>query len=270
MGMAFKLYNTVKVEACESGLYIENWGEQKIPTGFNNLIYITLVNFYERYGQKPPGVHIMQDDHIPMTRGLGSSAACIAAGLLAANELSGAKLSRDELLQIAAGIEGHPDNVAPAIMGGVIVGAMRGGKLYYNKLNIPQLDELRFCILIPDFHLPTEHARGVLPESYSRADAVYNISRSALLTAALVSSDWSLLRASFEDKIHQPYRSKLIPHMDSIFKDAMAAGALGVYLSGAGPTIVAVTLDELKMNLPGGWTRIYLKPDLNGETVERI
>ncbi|MDR1000881.1 MAG: homoserine kinase [Clostridiales bacterium] len=268
MGMAFCLYNTLQVEEIAQGVKIDNWGDQTIPQDESNLIYVTIKNFYERIGKKLPGLHFVQDDHIPMIRGLGSSAACIVSGLLAANALSGAEMTRDELLQIAAEIEGHPDNAVPAFLGGIAVGAMQNEKLYFAKLNVARLCELKFCVMVPAFTLATERARQVLPEKYTRVDAIFNISRAALLTAALTNGDFDLMKAAFDDKIHQPYRGKLIPCMESIFKEALSHGALGVFLSGAGPTLVAVTLSETRFSLPTGWTQVYLKPDMRGARVE--
>jgi homoserine kinase len=269
MGMAFKLYNTLRIETQESGLLIENWSDQTIPTYSNNLIYATIKDFFNLIGKKLPGLHMIQDDHIPMTRGLGSSAACIVSGLLAANELSGERLSREQLLKIAAETEGHPDNAAPALFGGITVGAMHHGQLYYSRLNVPKLNELHFAVIIPNFYLSTEKARKILPTHYTRADAVYNISRAALLTAALTGGDFELLRAAFGDRIHQPYRRELIPGFKEIFDAAYASGALGVFLSGAGPTIIAVTTSNtIRIPVPDDWILSFLKPDQNGARLE--
>jgi len=274
IGMAFQLYNTLIVKEAENGLLIENKSSQMIPLDRQNLIYVTIENFYKEIGEKMPGLHIIQDDNIPLARGLGSSAACIVSGLIAANELSGSGLSREELLQIATNIDGHPDNVVPAFLGGVAVGAMDNGKLIYHKLNVPKLKELAFAVIIPNFPLPTEHARSVLPKKYSRDDVVFNSSRTALLTAALVDGHFGLLKTAMQDAIHQPYRSKLVPGMDDIFKECLDHGALGVFLSGAGPTIIAVVpceqTNSFQPSLCQGWTMRFIEPDFVGAKKERI
>jgi len=274
IGMAFQLYNTLTVKEAESGLLIESKSSQLIPLDNKNLIYITIENFYKEIGDKMPGLHIIQDDNIPLARGLGSSAACIVSGLMAANELSGSGLSREELLQIATNIDGHPDNVVPAFLGGVAVGVMDSGKLCYHKLEVPRLNELAFAVMIPNFPLPTEHARSILPKKYSRDDVVFNASRSALLTAALTNGNFGLLKTAMQDAIHQPYRSKLVPGMDDIFKECLNQGALGVFLSGAGPTIIAVVSSEQTNSfqpcLPQGWALCFIEPDFDGAKKERI
>ena len=274
VGMSLQLYNTLLIEESDSGLLIENRSDQQIPLDKQNLIYKTIDHFYAEMGKKLPGLHMIQEDNIPLTRGLGSSAACIVTGLIAANELSAAGLARDDLLQMAARLEGHPDNVAPAFLGGVVAGAMDNGKLYSCKLDTPKLRELAFAVIIPDFPLPTEQARMVLPGSYSREDVVYNASRTALLTAALISGRFDLLKTAMQDVIHQPYRSKIIPGMDDIFGECLANGAIGVFLSGAGPTLIAVVNKSgaagFMPRLPSAWKLSFIEPDENGVKIERV
>ena len=274
VGMALRLYNTLSIEESDGGLLIENRSGQQIPLNEENLIYQTIDHFYARMGKKRPGLHMIQRDNIPLTRGLGSSAACIVSGLMAANELSGAGLNREELLQMAARLEGHPDNVAPAFLGGVVAGAMDNGRLYACKLGVPKMNELAFAVIIPDFPLPTELARSVLPDSYSRADVIFNASRTALLTAALTNGRFDLLKTAMQDVLHQPYRSKIIPGMDGIFSECLSCGALGVFLSGAGPTLIALvskgTSSGFQPRLPGGWVLHFIEPDQDGVKIERV
>jgi homoserine kinase len=193
----------------------------------------------------------------------------VVSGLLAANELSGVRLSREEILQMAARIEGHPDNAAPALLGGVVVGAMAKGRLYCSKLNTPHLKRLKFALIVPDFPLPTEEARRILPDSCSREDAVFNASRAALLVAALMQGEFGLLECAADDRLHQPYREKIVPGMAEIFAECRGKGALATFLSGAGPTLIAVAADEnFSPRLPKGWSLRFAQPDESGAQVE--
>ena len=181
---------------------------------------------------------LFRSNDIPMARGLGSSSACIVAGILGANRLLGSPLSTTELINLAAEIEGHPDNTTPAIEGGLFASAIEAGRVY--SVSVPVSEKIRFALFIPPFELKTEKARSVLPETYARADAVYNLSRSALMTASLFSGKLENLRVAVQDKIHQPYRSGLIDHLDSVFRLSYELGSLGTYVSGAGPTIISM------------------------------
>lgn len=239
IGMALTMYNIVYAEEIESGLeIIVQDGNPNIPTDETNLIYRTICYFYENIGEKVPGMRIIQQDSIPHTRGLGSSAACIVAGLHIANAMSKSFFSKEELVQMAAKIEGHPDNTTPAILGGMTVGAMNGQEMKHVKIRVP--DKLHFAVMIPDFTLSTELARKALPTHVTVKDAVYNASRAALLVASMQSGDIDNLDLATEDALHQPYRAKLIPHMNEILDKARSFGAKGAFLSGAGPTLLAI------------------------------
>ena len=243
IGMALNIYNELTVE--EAGRFsIEIARGQALALretpNEENMIYQAMTHFYSQIGKRIPTLRLTQNDEIPMARGLGSSAACIVSGLMAANELSGLRLSRDELALMASRIEGHPDNVVPAILGGMIVGAMDSGEMKYVKVVPPE--DLSFVLCIPDFTVHTSKARGVLPAQYTREDAVFNASRTALFVASMMSGAWDNLRMATQDRIHQPYRSQLIPNMDAIFAEALELDAKGVFLSGAGPTIIAIVV----------------------------
>ena len=239
IGMALTMYNIVYAEKIESGLeIIVQDGNPNIPTDESNLIYKTICYFYDYIGEEVPGIRLIQQDSIPHTRGLGSSAACIVAGLHIANAMSQSFFSKEELVQMAAKIEGHPDNTTPAILGGMTVGAMNGQEMKHVKIRVP--DKLHFAVMIPDFTLSTELARGVLPESVSIHDAIFNASRAALFAASMQSGDIDNLDLATEDCLHQPYRATLIPHMEDILNKARQYGAKGTFLSGAGPTLLAI------------------------------
>lgn len=275
IGVALELYNHLWFEQIDEGveIIVKRKQEIEIPTDKNNLIYKTMVDFFAETGNVMPGVRLIQEDYIPMVRGLGSSAACIVAGLLAANHMSGCHYSRDKLAQIAAKIEGHPDNSNPALFGSMVVGAIDHNEMCHVKLDLPK--ELVFAIMVPNFPVSTEDARKVLPNTYTKADAVFNASRAALLVASIYSGNYQNLTMAMEDRIHQPYRSQLIPDMDRIFKAAKNYGALASYLSGAGSTLMAVLTEknaqtfQYKMQaylkaIPNEWQLTLLKPDTKG------
>lgn len=239
IGMALGMYNIVYAEEIEEGLeIIVQDGNKDIPTDETNLIYKTICAFYKNINQPVPGLRIIQQDSIPHTRGLGSSAACIVAGLHIANALSQSFFSKEELVQMAAQLEGHPDNTTPALLGGMTIGAMNSEDMKYVKVHVAE--NLHFAVMIPDFTLSTELARGVLPETVTLKDAIFNTSRAALLTASMLTGDMDNLELAMQDRLHEPYRAKLIPHMDEILEKAKFYGAKGTFLSGAGPTLLAV------------------------------
>lgn len=239
IGMALTMYNIVYAEQIEEGLeIIIQDGNSGIPTNENNLIYKTICYFYDNIGKEVPGIRMIQQDSIPHTRGLGSSAACIVAGLHIANAMSQSFFSKEELVQMAAQIEGHPDNTTPALLGGMTIGAMNEKDMKYVKIRVP--DNLHFAVMIPDFTLSTELARQALPKHVRLNDAVFNASRAALLAASMLTGDIDNLEIATEDRLHQPYRAHLIPDMNEILDKARAYGAKGTFLSGAGPTLMAV------------------------------
>ncbi|MBQ3567645.1 MAG: homoserine kinase [Anaerotignum sp.] len=212
-----------------------------------------------------------------MVRGLGSSAACIVGGLFAANALAGNICDKDELAQMAAQLEGHPDNSNPAIFGSMVVGAQDKNKMNHVRLELP--DDLIFATMVPDFPVSTHDARSVLPDHYSRGDMVFNASRAALLVASMMTGKYENFDMAMEDCVHQPYRAQLIPGMNEIFAHAKACGAVACYLSGAGSTLMAmVTKDkaegfERKMSeylgtLPHNWELNLLQADMQGVLVE--
>jgi len=237
LGLALTLYNTVWMEEAD-GCVIESVDGSVIPTDESNMIYHTAKGLYERCGHPFRGLHILQENHIPMTRGLGSSSACLVAGLLGANTLMGSPLSKGDLLDVAAQLEGHPDNVAPAMLGGLVTSVIDGGKVH--SVSVPVSDRIRFAMFVPDFELKTSEARAALPDTVSRDDSVYNLSRAALMTASLFSGSLENLRFGVQDRLHQPYRFPMIGGAEQIFYAAYDLGAYAVCISGAGPSILAI------------------------------
>jgi homoserine kinase len=240
LGVALDLYNTYEIEETSAGLDITGCEESYCDE--NNLIYTSMMKCFQVLNYQPRGFKIKINSSIPISRGLGSSAACIIAGVAAANELAGGKLTNAQLLEIANDIEGHPDNVTPALLGGMVIAVQDKGKVYYDKVHLS--DNLRFCALIPDFTLSTKEARAVLPSNLTYGDAIYNISRASLLVTALANGSYDLIKHACEDALHQPYRNKLIPGYDEILQKSKELGCLGVFLSGAGPTIMVLLQKE--------------------------
>ncbi len=237
LGIALTMHNRVWMEESDS-LSISTVDDIVVPTDETNLIYWAAKHLYEICGKTLPGLRIIQENNIPMARGLGSSSACIVAGILGANRMLGSPMSQSDLINLAAQIEGHPDNTSPAISGGLVASAMEGKRVY--SVSVPVSEKISFAVMIPPFELKTEKARGVLPPVYSREDTVYNLSRSALMTASLFSGDLQNLRVAVQDRIHQPYRSGLIENYDNVFRMSYELGSLGTYVSGAGPTIISM------------------------------
>lgn len=241
LGLALSLHNTVTLEESDR-IDIQSSDGSLIPTGTSNLVYRSARAVFDQLGQPLPGICIRQENPIPMARGLGSSSACIVAGILGANALLGSPLPPRQMLTLATSIEGHPDNVAPAMLGGFVTSVYDEGQVYSARKAINE--ELAFAAFIPNFKLLTEKARAALPKTVERADAVYNLSRAALATAAFCDGDYELLKVATKDALHQQYRLPLIPGGERVFELAWDLGAYAVYISGAGPTIMAVVHRE--------------------------
>lgn len=240
IGIACTVYNDFELTFHNnSRLVIEVNGEGKdtIPTDEKNIAYQAVLDLLRKINHRIPGMTIRMFNRIPLSRGLGSSAAAIVAGLVAANELTGQSLSKQQLLDIATSIEGHPDNVAPAIYGGVTITVCRDGATECLRIIPPKL--LLMVVAVPDFILSTKAARQVLPKQVPLQDAVFNVSRSALLTGAFCTGEYRHLSAAMDDRLHQPYRQKLVPGMPEVLRAAFDAGAFGSALSGAGPCLIA-------------------------------
>ncbi len=237
LGMALSMANTVEMQEAD-GCHITSADGMQLPAGPQNLVYRSAKAIYKQCGVPFSGLSIVQHSPIPLTRGLGSSSACIVAGMVGANALLKHPLSKADILSIAAKIEGHPDNVAPALLGGLVASCMQDGKVYSVKKEISPM--LEFGVFIPDFHLSTEKARAALPSTVSRGDAVFNLSRAVLCQAALCEGRLDLLEAACDDALHQQYRLPLIPGGAEVFALARKAGALATFVSGAGPSVLAV------------------------------
>jgi homoserine kinase len=212
-------------------------GAGLLPGNEKNMLVRTAQKLAERLGQPLPPFQAECVNAIPMSSGLGSSSAAILTGLLAGNVLLGGPLGREELLNLAAELEGHPDNVAPAMLGGLVVAIIDGNKVVGRQ--IPLGGDFHVTVALPDFYLPTKQARAALPKRIPLKHAVYNLSRAALVTEAFRSGDLDLLGQVMDDRLHQPYRLRLIPGAIHAMQAAQAAGAQAVALSGAGPSLIA-------------------------------
>lgn len=237
LGLALNHYNYVNIEE-NDGIDIKSLDNVDIPRDETNLVYESAKRVYNICGKTLLGLKIEQTNSIPMARGLGSSSACIVAGLVGANALLNKPLSLDELVDLAALIEGHPDNTAPALLGGIVTAVFDGQKVHWVKQEV--FTTLKFVAIIPDFELKTEKARQCLPKEIPHKDAVYNLSRAALFSASLLTGKYENLKTAVHDKLHQPYRLPLINHAQEVFDLSYTLGAYAVYMSGAGPTIMAI------------------------------
>lgn len=243
LGLALTYYNIVEMEENDR-IEIKSADDIEVPCDENNLIYISAKDLYAVCGKKLEGIKLTQTNNIPMARGMGSSSACIIAGLVGANHMLGNPLTKDDLVDLSAQIEGHPDNTAPALLGGIVTAVFDGRKVHWVKQEV--FTKLKFVAIIPDFELKTEKARACLPSEVSHKDAVYNLSRAALFSASLLTGKFENLRTAVHDKLHQPYRMELIPHCREVFDIAYNHGAYGVYISGAGPTVMAIVDEDNK------------------------
>ncbi len=240
LGVAVNMYNKFFVEEIKEGLIFEGC-EDKFKNE-DNLIYVAMKKCFDKIGYKPTGLRIKMESDIPVSRGLGSSAACVIGGIVSANELAGRVLNKKELLDLAVEVEGHPDNVNPAFCGGMTVSISDNKEIIYSKVKVSE--EIKFCALIPDFTLSTEKARTVLPKSIDYKDGIFNVGRTALMVSALNNGDFHLIKHACKDKLHQDYRAKLIENFYSIKKQCEKQNSLGVFLSGAGPTIMVMIKEE--------------------------
>ncbi len=240
LGLACTLYNVFTLEITDENkikLSATGEGEGMLKPSERNFAVKAVRKVMDEAGCKKPGISITMHNDIPMSRGLGSSSAAIVGGMVAANELLGNPFGKSKILDLATEMEGHPDNVAPAIFGGVTVSYMEDGRAGYIRFLPPP--GLQMIAVVPDFPLPTKLAREALPEQVSMQDAVFNVSRAALFTACMCQGNLDALPFALQDRLHQPYRSKLIPGLDAAFDAAKKAGALGSVISGSGSTLMS-------------------------------
>ena len=272
LGLAATIYNDLELTLLEEkSLTIEAHGDgaETIPTDEKNIIWKAARMVLERSGNgdKFKGAILKMKNNIPMSRGLGSSAAAIVAGLVAANEILDKPFTKKEILKFATEIEGHPDNVAPAIYGGFTISTV--DRLHVQTFSFLPKIRLKLIVAVPDFPLSTRIARQVLPKSVSMKDAVFNIGRASMLVAALMQGKEKFLETAFDDALHQPYRTKLVPGMQEVFQAAKKAGALGVCLSGAGPCLIAFseTKKQIENNIAVEMVQAFKKKEVQANAL---
>jgi len=279
LGMALGLYAWLEMEYAEhTTIRLIGDNVQGLPEDKSNLIYKVAQQVFARAGMPERELSISMYSEIPLTRGLGSSASAIVAALAGANALIGHKLTDDELFQIATAIEKHPDNVGASLFGGIIAAMWDGKQARHVRIEPPE--HLDVLVVIPEYELSTKHARSVLPQEVSMQDAVYNLSHSSVLVAALATGRLDLVSEAMRDRLHQPYRASLVPGMTHILEHAAEYGALGVALSGAGPTLLALVdarsgrRDALEAFMVGTLRAsdipaktMWLKPETQGVTI---
>ena len=275
-GLALPIYNYVTVEETVmpgSGIQIEIINNNNnddilnsVPTDESNIAYKAIELLYNFIGQTPDELKITIKSDIPMAKGLGSSASVIVGGLIAANELLGRPADTDVLLSIATEIEGHPDNVAPAILGGFVFASQENdGSVLYRKIDWNKDWKLTVCV--PDYELATNISRSVIPTEIPLKDAVFNLKRSAMFIHALQTKDSQLMKAALKDKIHQPYRTKLVPGLNEIIDSLKnEENVLGTVLSGAGPAILVISegnnKDRIYQIIEDTWNNLNVKVNI--------
>jgi homoserine kinase len=238
LGLALALYNEVTLEPADGvGVTIEGEGADRLDRGAANVVVRGARAVYERVGRPFEGLKVTCVNRIPTGRGLGSSAAAWLSGIVGANALLGGPLDRVALLELAATHEGHPDNVAAGLLGGLTVACWSDGQVVAVSLPVPP--EIRWVVLVPEAEGSTAEARAVLPPSVPRADAVFNVQRVGLFLGGLQAHRPDLLAVAMDDRLHQPYRRRLFPWMEAVAAAARKAGAVGCVLSGAGPSMLA-------------------------------
>lgn len=275
-GMALPIYNEVTIEetvmpgtGIEISILSNNQEEldiMSIPTDKENIVYKAVELLYNSIGQVPSELKITIKSDIPIAKGLGSSASVIVGGLVAANELLGRPADEAALLSIATEVEGHPDNVTPAIVGGMVISSQEeDGSVVYRKLDWPE--EWKVMVCIPDYELPTDIARSVIPKEVPLKDASFNLRRSAMLVQAIHSKDEELMKLALTDKLHQPYRMKLVPGLNEIINNLKhEQDVLGCVLSGAGPAVIVITKgnsqERIKDIVKNTWTDLNVSSDI--------
>lgn len=241
VGMALDLWLELRVQPADANRFeIRGEGENEISGPANaNLVFRAAYIGAANLGHTLPPLHVSATNEIPLARGLGSSAAACAAGLLIANIVAGREREMDGMIADATRIEGHPDNVAPAVMGGACLAVMsEDGRPVTRQLDFPA--DLGCIAFVPDEQVPTSEARAALPRHVPLRDASFNVARTALLIHTFNSHHWVDLGLATEDRLHQPYRAELVPGLTPLTHAAKEAGAYTAFLSGAGPTIMAM------------------------------
>jgi homoserine kinase len=266
LGAALTLYNQFKFTLTPDSttqIAVSGTEADKVSTDRNNLLYQSFAKLYHHLGKTPPEVAMEIELGVPLARGLGSSATAIVGGLVGANQLAGNPLTQAEVMELAIAIEGHPDNVVPALLGNCLLSV--GAKGNWQICDIPWHSGIVPVLAIPDFELSTEAARSVLPRQLDRADAIFNIAHLGLLLRGLESGRGEWLQAALEDRLHQPYRQALIHGYETVKAAAIAAGAYGMVISGAGPTLLALADTQAAANVASAMQEAWKQEGIQAE-----
>lgn len=267
LGIALDIWNKVSVmdsDDSESRVLVIGNGESELSYGTDNLVFQGFSRLFNVIGRQIPNVIIECENKIPLSRGMGSSSAALVGGLYAANTYAERPLNDSELLKLAADMEGHPDNVSPALLGGMQIGIYDDGALVTAGVPIPE--NLSAVLFVPNVPMPTKEARDILKSHVDRSDAVYNIGRAAMMVQAMITGRLDYLRYATQDKLHQPDRQKVFFPMNNIIRAAMACGALGAFLSGSGSTILAFCT-ERQYTIGYEMADAGVKSGLDGEVI---
>lgn len=263
IGAALSLYNEFTFTPIETEtlvIAVQGLEAARVNTDATNLAYQAFLKLYSRIDRTPPVIQIEIRLGVPLARGLGSSATAIVGGLLGANALAGNPLSPAEIMQLAIEMEGHPDNVVPALIGGCQLAATSASG--WAIADIPWHGTIVPVVAIPNFELSTAEARSVLPTEYSRADAIFNTAHLGLTIRGLETGNAAWLTAALTDRIHQPYRQKLIPGYTDVAQAVIAAGGYGMVISGAGPTLLALSSAESSEAVATAMTEAWATHDV--------
>ncbi len=248
LGLALNLFQEISIEKSESNEKKVIWHGETILELADNFVLIALERALSLYDRQTIGYTLtMLKSDIPISRGLGSSAAAIVAGIYAANYLMDYSMSKQIMLDLATKLEGHPDNVVPAMLGNMIIATTIEGVTHYSSIDFPQ--NLALHVFIPDFKLNTAYARKVLPASYTRAQCIHNISRVSFLIHSMLTENYENLKLAFSDEIHEPFRYPLIEDSNLITEQLTSSDTFGFFISGAGPTLMALTKRGQELNL---------------------
>ena len=242
LGLALDIWNETSFEIGHSDLSISGEGQNELVLDLNNLLYRGFAKPFEIIGRDVPAVSIKAKNEIPVGRGLGSSAAAIVSGLIAGDKATGIGLSQDEILTLAAEMEGHADNVGPALLGGLQIVVSSNQEWVTSQVPIPK--KISLIIFIPDKLVLTSEARSSLPEAVTLDDAKFNIGRASLFVNSMAQGDIDHLGIATQDRLHQDYRAALLPGINSVMKGALSAGADCVFISGSGPSVIAISEDR--------------------------
>lgn len=285
LGMALPIYNTITIEETvlpgtgvdiniiSQNSMIDELSLSHIPLDETSLVYKAVELLYNSIGQTPGELKITIKSSIPVARGLGSSASVIVGALVAANELLGRPADEAALLSIACELEGHPDNITPAIVGGIVISSqLDDGSVVYSKLNWPS--DWLITVCIPDFELSTDIARSVLPKEVPMKDAIFNAQRLAMFVQAVNNKDKELMKLALHDRLHQPYRIKLIQGLDEIMDGLRhIESILGCVISGAGSSILIISekndLETIKNIVNDIWTGLNIKCEIKTLNIEQ-